>query len=158
MLGMVGLFAVFAVSAQAQTFPSQPIKLIVPTPPGGIADLVGRTLVAKLSEAGKTTVVENGTGGAGAIAATGVAKAHPVGYTIYVGFHQTQTILPHLMANLTDDAEKDFVPIILGAASANVLVIHPSIPANTAQELIPYAKANPGRLAYASQGNGSSGH
>jgi tripartite-type tricarboxylate transporter receptor subunit TctC len=132
--------------------------LIVPTPPGGIADLVGRTLAAKLSEAGKTTVVENRTGGAGAIAATAVAKAHPDGYTIYVGFHQTQTILPHLMTNLTYDAEKDFAPIILVAASANVLVIHPSIPANTVPELIAYAKANPGRLSYASQGNGSSGH
>jgi tripartite-type tricarboxylate transporter receptor subunit TctC len=147
-----------AAPAQAQTYPTQPIKLIVATPPGGIADLVGRTLALKLSEAGKTAVVENRTGGAGAIAATAVAKSPPDGYTLYIGFHQTQTVLPHLMAKLTYDAEKDFAPIILIAASANVLVVHPSVPANSVKELIAHAKANPGKLRYASQGNGSSGH
>jgi tripartite-type tricarboxylate transporter receptor subunit TctC len=155
---VASLIGLFAAPAHAQTYPSQPIKLIVPTPPGGIADLVGRTLAQKLSEAGKTAVVENRTGGAGAIAATAVAKAPPDGYTLYIGFHQTQTILPHLMTNLTYDAEKDFAPISLIAASANVLVIHPSVPANSVRELIAHAKANPGKLSYASQGNGSSGH
>jgi tripartite-type tricarboxylate transporter receptor subunit TctC len=155
---VASLIGLFAAPAHAQTYPSQPIKLIVPTPPGGIADLVGRTLAQKLSEAGKTAVVENRTGGAGAIAATAVAKAPPDGYTLYIGFHQTQTILPHLMTNLTYDAEKDFAPISLIAASANVLVIHPSVPANSVRELVAHAKANPGKLTYASQGNGSSGH
>jgi tripartite-type tricarboxylate transporter receptor subunit TctC len=155
---VASLIGLFAAPAHAQTYPSQPIKLIVPTPPGGIADLVGRTLAQKLSEAGKTAVVENRTGGAGAIAATAVAKAAPDGYTLYIGFHQTQTILPHLMTGLTYDAEKDFAPISLIAASANVLVIHPSVPANSVRELIAHAKANPGKLTYASQGNGSSGH
>jgi tripartite-type tricarboxylate transporter receptor subunit TctC len=155
---VASLIGLFAAPAQAQTYPSQPIKLIVATPPGGIADLVGRTLAQKLSEAGKTAVVENRTGGAGAIAATAVAKAPPDGYTLYIGFHQTQTILPHLMTNLTYDAEKDFAPVSLIVATANVLVIHPSVPANSVKELIAYAKANPGKLTYASQGNGSSGH
>jgi tripartite-type tricarboxylate transporter receptor subunit TctC len=155
---VASLIGLFAAPAHAQTYPSQPIKLIVPTPPGGIADLVGRTLAHKLSEAGKTAVVENRTGGAGAIAATAVAKAPPDGYTLYIGFHQTQTILPHLMTNLTYDAEKDFAPISLIAASANVLVIHPSVPANSVRELVAHAKANPDKLTYASQGNGSSGH
>jgi tripartite-type tricarboxylate transporter receptor subunit TctC len=155
---VASLIGLFAAPAHAQTYPSQPIKLIVPTPPGGIADLVGRTLAQKLSEAGKTAVVENRTGGAGAIAATAVAKAPPDGYTLYIGFHQTQTILPHLMTNLTYDAEKDFAPISLIAASANVLVIHPSVPANSVRELITHAKGNSGKLSYASQGNGSSGH
>ena len=155
---VASLIGLFAAPAHAQTYPSQPIKLIVPTPAGGIADLVGRTLAQKLSEAGKTAVVENRTGGAGAIAATAVAKAPPDGYTLYIGFHQTQTILPHLMTNLTYDAEKDFAPISLIAASANVLVVHPSVPANSVRELIAHAKANPGKLTYASQGNGSSGH
>jgi tripartite-type tricarboxylate transporter receptor subunit TctC len=155
---VASLIGLFAAPAHAQTYPSQPIKLIVPTPAGGIADLVGRTLAQKLSEAGKTAVVENRTGGAGAIAATAVAKAPTDGYTLYIGFHQTQTILPHLMSNLTYDAEKDFAPVSLIAASANVLVIHPSVPANSVKELIAHAKANPGKLSYASQGNGSSGH
>ena len=155
---IASLIGSFAAPAQAQTYPSQPIKLIVATPPGGIADLVGRTLAQKLSEAGKTAVVENRTGGAGVIAATSVAKAPPDGYTLYIGFHQTQTILPHLMTNLSYDAEKDFAPVSLIAASANVLVVHPSVPANSVRELVAYAKANPGKLTYASQGNGSSGH
>jgi tripartite-type tricarboxylate transporter receptor subunit TctC len=102
--------------------------------------------------------VENRTTGAGTVAADSVAKAAPDGYTIYVGFHQTQTIQPHLMAKLPYDTVKDFAPIILVAASSNVLVVHPSVPAKTVQELIAYAKANPGKLTFASPGNGSSGH
>jgi tripartite-type tricarboxylate transporter receptor subunit TctC len=147
-----------AAPAQAQTYPTQPIKLIVATPPGGIADLVGRTLAQKLSEAGKTAVVENRTGGAGTIGAAAVAKSPPDGYTLFIGFHQTHTVLPHLMAKLPYDAVKDFAPVTLIVASANVLVVHPSVPANTVKELIAHAKANPGKLRYASQGNGSSGH
>jgi tripartite-type tricarboxylate transporter receptor subunit TctC len=155
---IAALLGCLAAAAQAQTYPTQPIRIIVPTPAGGIADLVGRTLATKLSEAGKTAVVENRTGGAGVIAADSVAKAQPDGYTLYIGFHQTQTILPHLQAKLPYDATKDFSPIILVAASSNVLVVHPSVPAKSVQELTAYAKANPGKLTYASQGNGSSGH
>ncbi len=155
---VAGLLGCLTAPAQAQTYPSQPIRIIVPTPAGGIADLVGRTLATKLGEAGKTAVVENRTGGAGVIAAEAVAKAAPDGYTLYIGFHQTQTILPHLQSKLPYDAAKDFAPIILVASSSNVLVVHPSVPAKSVQELIAYAKANPGKLTYASQGNGSSGH
>jgi tripartite-type tricarboxylate transporter receptor subunit TctC len=82
---------------QAQTWPSQPIKIIVPTAPGGVADIVARAFAQKLQESGKTAVVENRTGAAGTIAADSVAKSPPDGYTVYVGFHGTQSILPHLM-------------------------------------------------------------
>lgn len=153
-----GLFTLAVGSLRADTYPSQPIKFIVPTAPGGIADLVARVLAQKLSEAGKATVVENRTGGAGVVAAEYVAKAPPDGYTIYVGFHGTHAILPHLMPKLPYDPVRDFAPIILVVASANVLVVHPSLPVTSVKELIAYAKANPGRLTYASQGVGSSGH
>jgi tripartite-type tricarboxylate transporter receptor subunit TctC len=157
-IAAVALVAVGLAPAQAQSYPSQPIKIIVATPPGGIADLVGRTLAQKLGEAGKTAVVENRTGAAGAIAAEAAAKAPADGYTLFIGMHQTNAILPHLVPKLAYDGIKDFAPITNIAGSANILVVNPSVPAKSMQELVAYAKANPGKLTYASQGNGSSGH
>jgi tripartite-type tricarboxylate transporter receptor subunit TctC len=148
----------FAVPACAQDYPSQTIKIIVPTPAGGIADVVGRTLAQKLSESGKTAVVENRTGGAGAVAADAVAKAPPDGYTLLIAMHQNLAILPSLGGKLPYDAPKDFAPVTNIVGSANILVIHPSVPAKSLKELVAHAKANPGKLTYASQGNGSSGH
>ena len=143
--------------ASAQPYPSQPVKIIVPTPAGGVADIAGRVLGNHLNQAGKTSVVENRTGGGGAIAASFVAKSPADGYTVLVGFHATQAILPHLQ-KLNYDAAKDLVPVTIAVRSANILVINPSTPAKTVQDLVAYAKANPGKLNYASQGNGSSGH
>jgi tripartite-type tricarboxylate transporter receptor subunit TctC len=143
--------------ARAQSYPSQPIKIIVPTAPGGVADIAGRAFAQKLNEIGKTAVVENRTGAGGAIAADFVAKSAPDGYTVYVGFHATQAILPHLQ-KLSYDAEKDFTPITIAVKTANILVVNPAVPARSLQELIAYAKANPGKLTFASQGNGSTGH
>jgi tripartite-type tricarboxylate transporter receptor subunit TctC len=154
---LAGVLAYAVLPAQAQQYPSQPIKIIVPTPPGGVADIVGRTFAQKLSESGKTAVAENKTGATGTIAADFVAKSPPDGYTVYVGFHATQSILPHLL-KLPYDPAKDFAPVSLVAKSSNVLVVHPSVPAQSMKELIDYAKANPKKLTYASQGNGSSGH
>ena len=142
----------------AQQYPSQPIKIIVSLAPGGVADIVARTFAAKLGEAGKTVVVENRTGGAGVIGADAAAKSPPDGYTLYMGFHATNAILPHLMAKMPFDPAKDFVPVVFIATSPNILIVHPSVPANTAAELVQHAKANPGKLSYASQGIGSSGH
>jgi len=146
-----------ALPAAAQDYPSQPIKIIVPTAPGGVADIVGRAFAQKLNEAGKTAVVENKTGAGGAIAADSVAKSPPDGYTVYVGFHATNAILPHLQ-KLNYNPETDLVPVTIAAKTANVLVVNPSVPAKTMKELIDYAKANPGKLTFASQGNGSTGH
>ena len=144
--------------AAAQTYPSQPIKIIVATAAGGIADLAARTLAQKLTEAGKTAVVENRTGGAGAIAAEAAAKAPPDGHTLFIGMHSTNAILHHLVAKLPYDASKDFAPVSNMVASANILVVNPAVPASSMRELVAHAKANPGKLAYASQGNGTSGH
>ena len=143
--------------ALPQSYPSQPIRIIVPTAPGGVADIAARTLAQGLNEIGKTAVVENRTGGGGAIAAEFVAKSAPDGYTVYVGFHATQAILPHLQ-KLSYDAEKDFAPVTVAVKSANILVVNPSVPAQSLKDLVAYAKANPGKLTFASQGNGSSGH
>jgi tripartite-type tricarboxylate transporter receptor subunit TctC len=144
--------------AVAQNYPMHPIKIIVATPSGGIADLVGRTFAQKLSEGGKTAVVENRTGAGGALAAEAAAKAAPDGYTLFVAMHQTNAILPHLVSKLSYDPLKDFMPILNATTSANILIVHPSVPAKTVSELVAYAKVNPGKLTYASQGNGSSGH
>ena len=161
-----GPFAAFVLSclgisagaAIAQNYPTQPIKIIVATPPGGIADLVGRTFAHKLSERGMTAVVENRTGAGGAIAAEAVAKALPDGHTLLVSMHQTNAILPHLTSKLTYAPLRDFAPILHATASFNILVVNSSVPVKTMEEFVTYAKANPGKLTYASQGNGSSGH
>jgi tripartite-type tricarboxylate transporter receptor subunit TctC len=147
----------FATPAASQNYPSQTIRIIVPTPAGGVADIVGRTFAAKLTEQGKTVVVENKTGAGGALAADLAAKSAPDGYTVYVGLHNTQAILPHL-TKLTYDPAKDFQAITLVARSSNILITHPSVEPKTLKDLVAYAKANPGKLTYASQGNGSSGH
>jgi len=153
----IALAVVPAGVALAQSYPSHPIRVIVPTPPGGVADIVARTFAGKLTEQGKTAVVENKTGAGGALAADLVAKSPPDGYTVYVGLHNTQAILQHL-TKLTYDPAKDFQAVTLVARSSNILITHPSVEPKTLKDLVAYAKANPGKLTYASQGNGSSGH
>src|SRR5438067_7935667 len=118
-----GAAALPAVSwiASAQTYPSKPIRIVVPLAAGGVADIAGRALAQQIGEDGKTAVVENRTGGGGVIGADFVAKAAPDGYTVYVGFHATQAILPHLQ-KLPYEPEKDFLPITVAVKSANILV------------------------------------
>ena len=155
---LVGSFIALAGSAGAQQYPAQPIKIIVSLAPGGVADIVARAFAAKLGEAGKQGVVENRTGGGGTIGADAAAKSPPDGYTLYMGFHATQSILPHLMPRLPFNPAKDFVPVVFITTSPNVLIVNPSVPVNTPQELVAYIKANPGKLSYGSPGVGSSGH
>src|SRR6185436_13875838 len=153
----VAALATASTAAIAQPYPSQPIKIIVSLAPGGVADIVARAFAAKLGEQGKQVVVENRTGGGGMIGADAAAKSTPDGYTLYMGFHATQSILPH-MQKLPYDPAKDFVPVVFIATSPNILIVHPSVPVNTPQELIAYIKANPGKLSIGSPGLGSSGH
>lgn len=152
------VLAVWSTAASAQSYPSQPIKIIVSLAPGGVADIVARAFAAKLGESGKTVIVENRTGGGGTIGADAAAKSLPDGYTFYMGFHATQSILPHLMSKLPYDAAKDFVPVVFITTSPNILIVHPSVPVKTPKELVDYIKANPGKLSYGSPGVGSSGH
>jgi tripartite-type tricarboxylate transporter receptor subunit TctC len=151
---LCAFLAALAAPAAAQDYPKQPIKLVVPTPAGGVADRLARVLAQGSS---KTIVVENRTGAGGTIAADYVAKAAPDGYTIYMGFHPTQSILVHLM-KLPYDPAKDFAPIILIGTSPNLLVVHPSLPVKTPKELVAYIRKNPGKVTFGSPGNGSSGH
>jgi len=151
------LSAVLAAPARAQDYPSKPIKLIVPTAAAGIGDIIARQLQQKLSESGVTIVVENRPGAAGVIGTNEVARAPADGYTFLVGNHAVLAMLPHLQ-KVPYDPFKSFAPVFLAVTVPNLLVIHPSVPAKSVKELIAYAKANPGKLTYASQGVGASGH
>jgi tripartite-type tricarboxylate transporter receptor subunit TctC len=143
--------------AQAEEYPSKPIKVLVPAAAGGIGDILPRIMGQKLAERGHTMVVENRTSGAGVVAADAVAKAPPDGYLLLLGNQGLLSIRPHL-AKLPYDTAKDLAPVILLVTVPNILIVHPSVPAKNLQELIAYAKANPGKLSYASQGVGASGH
>jgi tripartite-type tricarboxylate transporter receptor subunit TctC len=142
---------------RAQDYPNRPIRIIVPLAAGGMADILARTIATKLTEAGYTAVVENRTGGSGVIGADAVAKSPADGYTLLMGLHATQAILVHLQ-KLPYDPAKDFAPVIHAATVPNVLLVHEAVPTASLRELIAYAKANPGKLTFASQGNGSTGH
>ncbi len=145
-------------SGHAQDYPSKPIRILVPAQAGGIGDILPRILGQKLGDAGTATVVvENRTAGAGVVAAEAVARSAPDGYLLLMGNQGQLAIRPHL-AKLPYDPIKDFAPVVLMVTVPNILVVHPSVPAKTLAELIAYAKANPGKLSYASQGIGASGH
>ncbi len=142
----------------AQGFPTKPIRLIAPFPPGGEIDLVARGISAKMTESmGQSVVVENISGAAGAIGSERVAKSAPDGYTLLVGATTTHGINPALNPKLTYDAVKDFTPISLVTTIPQVLVVNTSVPANTLAEFVQLAKAKPG-LPYGSAGNGSPHH
>jgi tripartite-type tricarboxylate transporter receptor subunit TctC len=147
-----------SVATAQSDYPSQTIRIIVQTQPGGLIDQLARAFAQKLQEGGKTAIVENRTGGGGLIAAEHVAKSPPDGYTIYVGSHGTQAIHPHISKNLPYDPDKDFAPVIFLGTTPTLLVVNPTLPAKSLKELIAHAKANPGKLSYGSQGVGSSGH
>jgi len=152
------LTSVFATSLAAQSWPTKPVRLVLGYAAGGAMDMSARVIAPILSESiGQPVVVENRTGGAGNIGAEAVARADADGHTILF-FADAYTIAPSLFARLTYDPVKDFVHVTQMISGAHILVGHPSVPANTLPELIAYAKANPGKLAYASPGNGSPQH
>lgn len=145
--------------AQAQAFPSKPIRVVIPFVAGGSSDIVGRAIGSKFQEIlGQPTVVENRPGANGAIAAEFVAKAEPDGYTILVGSIGVFSINAALFKDLRYNPVRDFAPITLAVTTPNVLVTRPDLPAKTMKELVEYAKKNPGRLSYCSSGTGSSDH
>ncbi len=147
-----------AASAFAQPYPNKPVKLIVPFLAGGTTDIVGRLAAQELSKAGINAVVENRPGAGGNIGAEMAAKSPADGYTLFVGTVGTHGINQSLYARLPYDPVKDFMPVTLVAAVPNVLVVHPSVPANNVKELIALVKSKPGKYNYASSGNGTSIH
>lgn len=149
----------FATAAQAQTWPSRPIKLIVGFAAGGSTDVTARLIAQALSERlGQQVIVENRGGAGGNIGADAVAKAEPDGYTLLLTTSTTHATNPSLYKSLPFDVRSDFTPITLTAFIPNLLVVGPNVPANTIDELVAYAKANPDKLTYGSAGNGSSQH
>ncbi len=151
--------AMMGPSAMAQAFPSKPVKIVAGFPPGGAADLLARVMADKLSAAmGQPFVVENRPGAGGTIGADAVAKAAPDGYTLLLAVTASQTIAPSIYKSLPYDAARDFKPVALVAAIPVTLVVHPSVPANTARELVAVAKAAPAPMQFASSGSGAIPH
>ena len=147
-------------AAHAQAWPARgPIKFVIPYPPGGASDVTARTLGAKLSESlGQAVVIENRPGANGIIALEQVAKAPPDGYTLLMANLGPNAINPVVYNKLPYDAIKDFAPILLTSIVPQILVVNPALPIRTLPELIAFAKANPGKLNFASAGNGASNH
>jgi tripartite-type tricarboxylate transporter receptor subunit TctC len=136
--------------AVAQAYPVRPVTLIIPFPPGGGNDALGRMVADKMSRTiGQQIVVDNRGGAGGTIATRAVAKSAPDGYTILLAYTGTLAINPSLYTNPGYDPRKDFAPIGLIAALSSVLVVHPTLPVRSVTELIAFAKANPGRIDYA---------
>ncbi len=146
-------------AALAQDYPSRSIRIVVPLAPGGISDNIARVLGAKLTESFKQPVIVDNRPGANSVLGTEVVmKSAPDGYTLLMGGSGPFGILPNLVAKLPYDPQKDFIAVVHIGTWANLLVVHPSVPAKTLRELVALAKAKPGTLSYASQGNGSTGH
>jgi tripartite-type tricarboxylate transporter receptor subunit TctC len=147
-------------AAHADTFPSRPIKLVVPHAAGGNSDAFGRILAQRLSERiGQQVVVENRPGAGGTVASGQVAKSAPDGYTLVVADNGTHAIAPTLYGSrLQYDVFKDFTPITLAATFPTVVMVHPSVPAKTPKEFVALVKSQPGKLTYSSAGTGNGSH
>jgi tripartite-type tricarboxylate transporter receptor subunit TctC len=155
---LCGAVVLVTAPARSQDYPARPIKIIVPLAAGGLADTLARIVSQRLAEAsGHSVVVENRPGAAGAVGAEAAARAPADGYTLFMGGLSTNAVLAHLV-KLNFDPAKDLVPITHVATFPNVLVVTPDLPAKSVQELVLYARANPGKLSNASQGNAASGH
>ena len=148
----------FQFSFASPTYPTRPVKIIVPLAPGGGSDAIGRLLAANLSEKfGQSFIVENRPAASGIVGTDAVAKAQPDGYTLLTVF-STHAMSAELFKKLPYDPIKDFVPVSLAVQSPLVLLINPSLPINNFKEFVAYAKANPNKLNYGSSGQGSAPH
>jgi len=142
--------------AQAQPYPVKPIHFIVPFPPGGGNDTVARAIAQQLGpDLGQPVVIDNRPGAGGSVGAELAAKSPPDGYTLFLAGVGSHAVNPNLHARLAYDPVRDFTPITLVATAPSVLVVNPAVPALTVPEFTAYARANPGKLNYASNGNGS---
>jgi tripartite-type tricarboxylate transporter receptor subunit TctC len=158
-IGFLGI-GIFVLSglASAQDYPSKPIVLVVPNPPGGFVDASARLLSDALAKvAGQSVVIDNRGGGSGNVAYQAVARANPDGYTLLNSYSAYHVGNPHLTPKLPW-AQKDFVPVAMITVATNVIAVHPSVPSNDLSEFIKHTRSNPGKLSYASQGNGSLSH
>lgn len=155
----VGLILFGPIAAAAQAYPVKPVRIIVPFPPGGGTDVMARTIAGKLEAALKQQfLVDNRTGAGGALGADLAAKSAPDGYTLLVTSSSALVIGPNLVQKPPYDPLRSFSPIMLISSAPNVLVVHPSVPAKSVQELITLARQRPGLLNYASNGTGTLSH
>jgi tripartite-type tricarboxylate transporter receptor subunit TctC len=155
-LAILCMFA--ALPALGQTYPAKPLRMVVGFPPGGGNDIVARIVAARMQEGmGQPVVVENRAGNAGVIGAESVAKAAPDGYTLYLG-STGNAIAPSIQARLPYDPENGFAPVGLVGVAPSVIVVNSNVPAQSIAELIAYAKSRPGKVTYASSGNGTTLH
>ncbi|MBI4294278.1 MAG: tripartite tricarboxylate transporter substrate binding protein [Betaproteobacteria bacterium] len=146
-------------AAHAQQFPSRPITFVVPYAPGGTNDIIARAVAAKMTtNLGQSAFVENKPGASGNIGAAFVAKSAPDGYTVLVAPISLLAINKWVYKNLSFDSDKDFAPITNAGSVPNMLIAHPSVSASSVAQLIAFAKANPGKLNFASMGTGTTGH
>jgi tripartite-type tricarboxylate transporter receptor subunit TctC len=162
-LGWIGGLAAsgtLPAAAQPAAFPSRPIKIVVPHAPGGNSDTFGRILAQKMTDRiGQQVVVENRPGAGGTVGCALVSKSPPDGYMLVVADNGTHAIAPTLYgAKLPYDVFKDFTPVTLAASFPTVIIIHPSVPAQNAQEFVALAKSQPGKLTYSSAGTGNGSH
>ena len=145
--------------AQAQTYPAKPIRLICPFPPGGAVDIASRAIAQELTKTiGQTVTVDNKPGAGGNIGGAEAARATPDGHTIFMTTSGINAINPALYSKMPFDPNKDLVPVVALVSLNNVLVLHPSVKANSVAEVIAMARAQPGKINYASSGNGTSIH
>jgi len=160
-LRLVALLAMAAVvgSAGAQSYPSRPIRLVVPYAPGGAGDVIARIVSVQLgTELGTSVVVENKPGGGGMIGAQAVASAAADGYTLLLGNTTEMVVSPYLVKSASYETQRDFRPVALAGYLPQLLVANPSVKAATIDEFIALAKANPGKYSYATAGTGSTAH
>jgi tripartite-type tricarboxylate transporter receptor subunit TctC len=157
---MAGIAAALLAGAViAQAYPAKPVRVIVPFPPGGAADIVARAITQEMSKAWNAqVVVDNRAGAGGLIGAEHAARAAPDGYTLLFASASPMTVSPHLAAKPPYHPLRDFTPIVLIGFSPNVLVVHPSLPAQSMRTLIALAKSRPGEINYASNGVGTLSH
>ena len=148
-----------AATAQAQIYPAKPVRVVVPFPPGGPTDVVARGIAQKMAEGlGQTVVIENRGGAGGALGTEFVAKSAGDGYTLLMGTIGGLAVAMSLLPNRGYDTLRDFAPITQAVNVTNILVTHPSVPANSVKDLLEIARARPGQLNYASSGNGTVTH
>jgi tripartite-type tricarboxylate transporter receptor subunit TctC len=156
---LAAALAAFAAAAGAQSYPNKAIRIIVPFTAGGTSDILARALGPHLTTAwGQPVIVENRTGANGNVGADFVAKSAPDGYTMLLSDVGALAINPSVYASMPFDPVKDFAPVVMVSYSPHVLAVHPSVPVNSVQELIAYAKANPGKMNFANSGTGGAPH
>lgn len=158
-LTALALGLTLSLSGAQTAFPNRPVTLVVPVPPGGILDTVARMVIPSMTQSlGQSVIIDNKAGAGGNIAATAVAKSAPDGHSLLVGYSMFHVGNPSMYANLAWDPLRDFVPVGMLVVSPHVLAVNPSVPAKTLKEFVDLARANPGKLNYATSGNGSVPH